>query len=331
MEMEVREYSQGDEAQILKLFKLVFQREMSNSYWRWRYLDNPYGRGIIRLMFDRELLVGHYAVVPMPLMVAGKKIRAALSMTTMTHPDYGKRGIFVELASEAYSECEKTGIGIVLGFANTNSYHGLTDRLGWLGFGQVEYYENTELRNVSKGNRSGYKCETAEAFGDDIDKLWEKLKDRYSVIVPRDSIYLNWRYIDNPEDKYTILYVRDRDNQIQGYAVLKIYGSERGPIGHIVDILVADNMEAIESLVGASCGYFRDSNAETSAAWSYLSMPVKDVLKQLGFVKKKWVGFDLGEWPTYLGVKLIGAGGEQQVSAKKLENWYITMGDSDVF
>jgi len=136
--MLVREYIPGDEQKILKLFNVVFGRKLDLRFWNWRFIENPYGKGIIRLMFDKGKLVGQYAVIPTPLWVKDKVHKAAFSMTTMTHPDYWGRGIFTELASEAYSYCKQSGIKVVFGFPNENSYHGFTKKLGWHGFGRVK-------------------------------------------------------------------------------------------------------------------------------------------------------------------------------------------------
>lgn len=145
--MLVREYEPGDEEEIMELFEEAFKRPLDERFWRWRYLNNPYGKGIISLMYEGDKLVGHYAVIPIPLSIHGEVIKAALSMTTMTHPDYWKRDIFTTLATRVYSICEKENVKIVLGFANKNSYHGLTERLGWIGFGQIIYFESSNYEH----------------------------------------------------------------------------------------------------------------------------------------------------------------------------------------
>lgn len=329
--MKISGYQQGDEYRILGLFGKAFRKPLDILFWRWRYLDNPYGQGIIRLMFDEEELVGHYAVIPIPLMVDGEIIRAALSMTTMTHPDYGKQGIFTTLAPEVYSECKRNGIKMVIGFANINSYHGLTNRLGWTGFGQVTYREIKSLENISEKNHMGYSCKEIKDLGSEIDDLWERQRSEYSVIIPRDSKYLCWRYVNNPTEEYTIMGARDSYNKLQGYIVLKKYLSQKGTIGHIVDLLGSNNEATIESLLNAAIKYFRDNRVKTVTIWSYLSRPIRCTLEQLGFIEKKWVGFDLNEWPTYFGIKSLEPEGKWLTSVGNKDNWYITMGDSDVF
>lgn len=330
-DMLTRDYEAKDEDYISELFSIAFGRHLNRQFWQWRYLENPYGRGIIRLMFDENRLIGHYAVAPIPLMVEGQQVRAALSMTTMTHPDYRKKGIFLELASDVYSACEREGIRLVLGFANKNSYHGLTSCLDWIGFGQVTYGEITGYQNSGRRIGEGYSYEKAEIIGREMDSLWERLKVTFTVVVPRNSKYLNWRFIDNPIENYTMLLLRDHVGNLQGYVALKTYQSDRGPVGHIVDMLVSNEAEAIENLIYAALEYFRDVKAETVAIWMYLPPHIKNIIRKIGFMERNWVGFDMKEWPTYFGIRLFGAVDERLKKARKLESWYITMGDSDVF
>jgi len=88
--MVIKKYVQGDETSILKLFQLVFKKEMTQEFWEWRFKNNPFTEDVfIYLMWDGSNLIGHYAVSPVELKIKGEIIKTALSMTTMTHPDYG--------------------------------------------------------------------------------------------------------------------------------------------------------------------------------------------------------------------------------------------------
>lgn len=54
----------GHESQILTLFKEVFSTRISLAFWKWRFVENPFGKGIIKLLFDSDKLIGQYAVIP---------------------------------------------------------------------------------------------------------------------------------------------------------------------------------------------------------------------------------------------------------------------------
>ena len=136
-----RDYNSGDEYRILDLFKQVFQREMGLNFWRWRFLENPFGKAIIKLSFDRDILIGHYAVIPMDVQVQGETIKAVFSMTTMTHPEYSGKGIFTCLAEDNYRLCQDKGFNFVYGFPNRNSHQGFVRKLKWQDLGKLAILE----------------------------------------------------------------------------------------------------------------------------------------------------------------------------------------------
>ncbi len=54
---EVRDYNEGDESAILDLFELVFGKSMSRDFWKWRFVDNPSGEGMILYPISDVFLV----------------------------------------------------------------------------------------------------------------------------------------------------------------------------------------------------------------------------------------------------------------------------------
>lgn len=133
MTIEIRPYQPGDEFKIVELFKLVFGKTMPLGYWRWRFGNgNPWGSTIVVAM-DGETMAAHYAVSHCRLTSTGTDtIPAAQSMTTMTHPEYRGRGLFVECAKRCFEMAKKAGIKIIWSFPNANSAPGFYNKLGWV-------------------------------------------------------------------------------------------------------------------------------------------------------------------------------------------------------
>ncbi len=125
-QLTYRAYQPGDETQILSLFKLVFRREMSEQFWKWRYLDNPFGQALSMLALDGEKLVGHFAVLPMAVQFGGRIFRAIFPVTAMTHPDYAGQGIFTRLITTTYEFCRRAGFTLVYGFFNRTLCRGFS-------------------------------------------------------------------------------------------------------------------------------------------------------------------------------------------------------------
>lgn len=131
----IRDYAEGDETAIVPLFERVFGRPMGASesieHWRWEFARNPTGPEAIELVWDGERLVGQYAVSPRKVWFCGEARLAALSLDTMTDPDYGRQGIFSASAEACYAAMRERGFDFVFGFPNANSIHGFEKYLRW--------------------------------------------------------------------------------------------------------------------------------------------------------------------------------------------------------
>ena len=318
-----RDYENGDETHIIDLFRLVFRQVINLTFWKWRFVENPCGKGIIKLMFDADTLIGHYAVIPTMVQVAGRLTKAVFSMTTMTHPDYSGRGIFTYLAEEVYSSCVRQGFSFVYGFPNDNSYPGFTRKLGWMVLGKTVTLE--KILNEETGIQTvSADIESVERFDNRVDILWDKVKDEFKVAVPRVEKYLNWRFVQNPDVRYQKYILSDGSGQLAGYAVLKEYVHGDVKKGHIVDILAVDNDEVVRTLVRHSCDHFQSKQITDISAWFPADSRYWRVMKQEGFrVEKPGQNF---------GVRVFTkAGSLAGIVGGSLKNWYLTMGDSDVF
>jgi predicted acetyltransferase len=280
-----RDYNSGDEYNILDLFNKVFGRDLSLQTWKWRFMESPLGKGIIKLLFDNEKLIGHYAVVPMDVQVSGKVVNAVFSMTTMTHPDYRGRGIFVTLAKETYSEALQKGAAFVYGFPNSNSYRGFTEKLGWTGFGNMAIWQKISTAKDVQTLRVSSHIRQVRHFDDRITSLWEKVKHNYTVIVPRTRPFLNWRFVQNPDVNYTNYVFEDDKGQTLGYIVLKIYRSKIEHNGHIIDMLSVNDMEVVRQLLICGYKFFADQGVPNISCFCPDNCLFSEALKADGFAK----------------------------------------------
>lgn len=318
-----RDYKEGDEVQILNLFEKVFSKKITLDFWKWRFIENPFGPGIIKLLFDNNLLVGHYAVIPMVVQVKNNLVKAVFSMTTMTHPDYQGQGIFSYLAGETYREAGERGFEFVYGFPNKNSYHGFIKKLDWEDFGRITFFYK-ELKNNFFAS-TGQKNDIFEIknFDDTVDSLWERVKKNYCVIIPRTKDFLNWRFIKNPETNYKIYSIKNGE-KMSGYVVLKLYKKENEEIGHIVDIL-GENDSITEKLLQVSYNYFFENNIKKILCWMQDSYSTGALMKKEDFARND---FDV---ETYFGLKTLKENDDSLKKVEHFNNWYLTMGDSDIF
>lgn len=317
--MEIKNYKKGDEKHILKLFKLVFGTPMSPYYWKWRFENNPAGKHKIKLMWEANQLVGHYAVSPVKLTIEGDDYFSALSMTTMTHPEFGGKGIFGLLANALYEELENDfQAKAIWGFPNTNSHYGFIKKLGWRDLSMISHL-SIPIEKINPILND--KIRQFDNFTIDHENIIVNITSEFPVAVKRDADYMNWRYIDNPTSKY------DRfewvDNGLQGFVLVKKYPSAiKSGIYDLYITEIGIELSKI-SLLPQFLSHIAAHYAQKEATLNtWLSLFDK---RYIHFEK---TGFNPVGKPTYFGVR---PNVEMVNVLTDFRNWYYSYGDSDVY
>lgn len=304
--MELRPYQPGHETAILRLFERSFGRPLPEAFWRWRFLEDPHDEPGIELAWDGDVLAAHYAVSPTSLSIDGDAHLAALSMTTMTDPDYRGQGLFGQLATRLYDRLEARGYAAIHGFPNAQSHRGFVRDLGWLDVHEIPMLR-LDLATAKRPSADG--TEEVTEVDASFDDLWERCRRLRPVIGVRDAQHLRWRYARHPTNRYRIV------RAPSGYAIAKRLGDELD----IVDLLVADEDPAtLDALVGGVLAAEPEATAVNT--WMPLRSPLHLALERLGFVTAAPT--------TYLGVRPLRP---LPVDLGDVRGWHYSMGDSDVF
>ena len=146
--------------QIERLFFSSFGQRPIGEVWDWAYLDNPSGEPLVSLCYEDEQLVGHYAIVPMPLTFAAgsndqRVCRSCVSMTTMVAESHRKFGLFTTLARATYQMAQDSAIDLVFGFPNSQSTPGFRNRLGW-DLAEPDYVATVDRSGLETLARTGH-------------------------------------------------------------------------------------------------------------------------------------------------------------------------------
>lgn len=318
-----RDYQHGDEYQILTLYREVNNRKMALAHWTWKFAENPFGKAIIKLMFDDDMLIGHYAVMPMDVQIQSKLVKAVLSVNTMTHPDYERQGIFGYLAEETYKKCQRESFRFVYGFPNKNSYYGFTRKLTWKDLGKM-----TTLEKELGVQAAGEICKRdsiypIEKFDERVNSLWNKTKDSYHVTVVRTEEFLNWRFAEHPTEEYAKFIFQDGSNEILGYLVLKTYANDDEVKGHVVDMLCINEKDIVKNFLSYSYNYFVERGIKNLSCWASEGSFYAQVLEGEEFVRK--------EFDVYFGVRTFNKEDESLRNVEQMASWHLTMCDLDIF
>lgn len=276
--MEIKKYSSGDEKEILELFHLVFKQEMTLDSWYWRFKNNPFTDDVfIYLMWEGKKLIGHYAVSPMEMKYNGSIIKTALSMTTMTHPEYGGKGVFSKLAEKLYSDLKNDyGYKMVWGFPNNNSHYGFIKNLNWKDISVIPMMtlKLSEMR-MTRSDDVLYGIENS-LTKDQIQKLNVSTKE---LSLNKNKEYLNWRYLLNPICDYKILNLMKSD----AFVVYKVIKSFTNPEEQEVDImeLYFNDISELTQLINAVIKH--EVNINQFNIWKSLFTENRILFEKIGF------------------------------------------------
>jgi GNAT superfamily N-acetyltransferase len=123
------------------------------------------------------------------------------------------------------------------------------------------------------------------AFGPDGDRLWAATSSDYPVAFVRDTMYLNWRFVDCPGLRYR-KFVAKRDGATVGYVVLRLSEPVELSQGFIVDLYAARHDKAtLTALVRHSLAFFGDAVATVECATSVPEH--RAVYRKHGFVRTR--------------------------------------------
>jgi len=311
MNLMIRGYEENDEIQILKLFELVYNRKMNLDFWNWRFKNNPFGFSPqINLMFDQELLVGHYAVFPIKLIYNGKIFDSALSMTTMTHPSYEGKGIFTKLASDLYSKLNFENFSSIIGFPNSNSHYAFINKLNW-----VDNFVIPTLKlDINK-----LEPEFDYTSHSDFNKLnFVKINKPEEIGILKDLNYLNWRYLNCPVNSYQILEI----GHTGGFVILKLYKNGEQFEIDILENTCDSDFDSFKKSIQCVAGFVQQENLNVS----FINIWCNLKLKKHGYLEK--IGFSQTLPLTYFSMlNLNNISNSLDFNA----NFNVTFGDSDIY
>ena len=117
--------------QFCDLYHSCFNDKIDATIIEQRYLQNPVGDLCMYIALENDSIIANYSVSPAMLQIGEKQIKCALSLNTMTHPDFVGKGLFVELAKRLYGDLKQQGYGMVYGFPNYISNRTFCTKLGW--------------------------------------------------------------------------------------------------------------------------------------------------------------------------------------------------------
>jgi hypothetical protein len=173
-------------------------------------------------------------------------------------------------------------------------------------------------------DRSRFTASPIDRFDARHDELWQTASRDLTCAVVRDASYLNWKYVDQPGQRFVRLNVLD-GSELRGAAVWML----RDPDQHykyrrafLVDVVAPFSDQALlQQIIRTACAAASELDADALLC-HHIDTRLTRALRACGFTLRKPERFLLVDPGPFSGQALA-----QLLSA---ESWFVTQGDSDI-
>ncbi len=345
-EWSLRLYREGDEEQILKLYRTILNESRDSQWWKWMCRDSPAGPAAIMLAETQQGLIGQHANLPVFIKIGGQTTLGSHGFGVMVHPDYRRQGIFKAMGIELNKTTATRHRSISYGSPNDQSRPGFTKWLhnivmfeipllvrivdwgtvlkgrykipAFIGSLLGHAWERLTFRTIPSPRSAGLVMEQVSSFDESLDKFWLKASQLKPIMVVKDMKYLNWRYVAKPGNDYRI-FLAKRPGETAGYIVVKLEKGDPAR-GFIVDLLALPGEEgAAEALIIRAIKYLKGEGAAMVFCAMMEDTPYYRILRKLGFMRRP------GE---RLNVRIFDPSITEEFVTNPA-NWYYVAGEDD--
>lgn len=234
--------------------------EAARLRWDWQHRRNPAnpsGEPDVWVAREGPTIVGHYPALPVRVSIRGLDIDGVWGADPVVAPERDRQGL-----DEALIRACDRNHGAVLALGVSDESQQTLAHLRWppphtvpslvkpltrrafrlshlppVLNRLISLVTLPVVRVVSRTRPLRAECEPIIHFDDSFTRLWHVLARKFDLAVRRDAAYLNWRYIEPPHVRYSVVALK-RQGELRGYAV---YRHRREPLGRatlLVDFLV---------------------------------------------------------------------------------------------
>jgi hypothetical protein len=264
---------------------------------------------------------------------------------TMVLPEYRNRAAGSRMMVEAHQDQP-----LSLSLGQTSEMREICLRLGW---NQVAPLQVAQMlvrpENVLKGKlpspavyaaglglratatvrdwfneRRHYEVREVDRFGERHDELWKRASRDITCGVVRDASYLNWKYVDQPGQRFLRLEICE-GRELRGVAIWMFREADehyRYRRALLVDLVTPlSDHGPLRQVIRAACSSATSAGADALLC-HHVGGHLTDALRDCGFhlrTPERFLLIDPGP--------LSGTARKLALSA---DNWFVTQGDSDI-
>ncbi|QOI97873.1 MAG: GNAT family N-acetyltransferase [Flammeovirgaceae bacterium] len=199
--MEIRPAQEGDIPAIVELLKLSLgesRMPKSEAFWRWKHLENPFGKSPVLLAIEGDKLIGVRAFIRWEWKQGDKIYKTVRAVDTATHPEHQGKGIFKKLTLDLVHQCREEGIDFIFNTPNTNSKPGYL-KMGWSALGRLNINFRPVFRLLT---RTASDFEEQFRWNEEAVNRLQYLSSSNVMVTHHKPGFFHWRYGSNPNVRY---------------------------------------------------------------------------------------------------------------------------------
>ena len=310
--------------------------------WDWHHRRNPSsptGQPDIWVAREGPTIVAHYTATPVRVSIKGIEVDGAWGSDAMVAPERRRQGI-----GEALVRTWDRHSGASLSLGATTEGLKLLHHLRWPEAHVVPCLVKPLTRRamrlpqwpapinrlvsaiawpvvhvIARSRPLRAECEPIRRFDVSFTDLWERLAPKFDLAVRRDASYLNWRYVEPPHVRYSIVALR-RFGEVHGYAVYRHRHEPLGRVTLLVDLLAdPDDVAGLKTLLRWVDRAARAEDSDKVRAYA-INGAFRRALRRSGYFAVK----STLEFSVKVNAVQVPKGFYDETA-----RWHVTYGDSD--
>ncbi len=268
-ELQVQVCDGGSRGDQVSLFQANFGGDDAEAVLEWRYDSCPHGQPVTLVGKVEDKAVTGYACNPRRMGWGDAPVTIGQTGDVMTLSEARGKGYFSALDRKAMETTAAVGWPVVFGLPNRKSAPLFIGKLGWSGVGRLRPWTFVCEANAAaraermragrlaslwtgqarrSGQRKlsalrdagqGFRAVAIERFGDWVEAPVRQVAANYPWMVRRDAEYLNWRFFDSPNARFSAWRLDGPDGKAAGYVVVQAPIDGSG-VGYLVDLVAPD-------------------------------------------------------------------------------------------
>lgn len=271
----------------------------TEAFWRWKHVENPFGKSEVLLAFEGDAMVGLRVFMLWEWAAGDKIFRSVRAVDTATHPAHQGKGIFRTLTLALVDKCKSDGVDFVFNTPNQSSKPGYL-KMGWRESGRLKlkirprFFPSAKSATFDKMYPWSPDWAGTFTFAADPDILTTRVS----------SEYLDWRYGTNPAIRYHL--VVEPASQPRFAVVFRLKGGKLGTEFRICDAFLSEpklekEMSShVAQVIRQSGSNFVSWNSTKVKLGSLTSLPVGPMVTVLPMSPRS-TGVNINTWSPSIG------------------------------